>query len=367
MKAVLASYLGFWARLLLGIKQPSVIGVTGSAGKTTTKEAIVHLMVRCCELGDLVGRTSGSAGNMNTETGLPLAILRFESAPRTRLGWLGMMGLAPLKALILAISPYPRYLVLEYAADQPGDIARLTKIARPDVAVVTAIGPAHLELLGTVEQVAIEKLSLVRAMESGRTALLAREIEVPEDIRTNYQIVRFDGKGERGARAAAQAVLRILGVDLNDRETEARFEGFTLPPQRMNMLQAGAWWIIDDAYNANPLSMRFALEELSRFAKEKRGRRVAILGDMLELGRESLGYHQAIGKLATTRADLIVGVGPAAKAYLAATWYPTAKVAARAIQTVLRPHDVILVKGSRGVAMEQIVEALVNESKKDEP
>lgn len=358
MNHLVAHYLAVWARLILVVKRPLVIGVTGSAGKTTTKEAIFHLLKALAKEGKLKGEIGASSGNLNSETGLPLAILRFKEAPETRLGWFGLMVWVPVQALLVLLSSYPRYLVLEYAADKPGDIAYLANLARPSLAVITAIGPAHLELFGTVRQVAKEKLSLVRAMPQGSPVIIHREVVLPRELEKTYRVTRVDGRGREVARRLACDVARALGVKLSEKQTERLFKDFELPPQRLTTFRCGDWWVIDDVYNANPLSMWLAFEELKLLGQQQAGRRVAILGDMLELGHEAPTYHREIGQAARRVADLVIGVGPLAQAYQGKYWYETSRTASREIEQFLKPRDIILVKGSRGMRMEEIVETL---------
>jgi UDP-N-acetylmuramoyl-tripeptide--D-alanyl-D-alanine ligase len=333
-----------------------VVAITGSTGKTSTKDILAALLAAHV-------RTFASPENLNTEIGLPLAILA-----------------APVDT---------QALVLEMAMRGAGQIGELTAIARPDVGVIVNVGPAHLELLGSLEAIAAAKAELIAGLAPGATIVLpAREPLLEAHMRPDLRTVSFGDGGEvvleeehpdgavrirhGGVRLAiepsfteahnvrnllaAVAAAEAIGV-LHEGPLEVRFSA--LRGERRTL--PGGVLVIDDCYNANPMSMRAAIDEL---AETDASRRVAVLGDMLELGTEAPGFHREIGAHAAERGvELLVTVGPLA-ALMRGGFdgevhsVADAPAAAELLPGLLRAGDVVLVKGSRGVGLELIARAL---------
>jgi UDP-N-acetylmuramoyl-tripeptide--D-alanyl-D-alanine ligase len=303
-----------------------VIGITGSTGKTSTKDLLAG-MLRPHR------RTVATPQNLNTEIGLPLTVLG-----------------APADTEVL---------VLEMAMRGRGQIAELVQIAEPDVGVVTNVGPVHLELLGSVEAIADEKLALVDGLPPGGTAVVPAEFadRVPDGVKTlvpdgdlGALEIPFDSAHMRLNAATALAAARAVGVEPSgpvEVELSAR------RGQRTETAEGVV--VVDDCYNANPMSMRAALDELAR----ARGRKVAVLGDMLELGPDERRFHEEVGAYARERADVLVTVGPRAEAMGGDHAVPDAAAAAHLVAGLVRPGDTVLVKASRGVGLEAVSEALV--------
>ncbi len=334
----------------------SVIAVTGSTGKTTTKELLAKLI-------SPYRRTVASAANFNTEIGMPLQILH-----------------APAGSEVL---------VLEMGMRGPGQIAELARIAEPDVGVIVSIGPAHLDQLGSVEAVAGAKAELIAALAPGATAVLpAGERLLAPHLRDDVRTVTFGVQGDVRLVSQDTAELEIaihgerLALEVNFTEPHLRHNllaaiaaadaigvrpGHRLvfepsPGRGKRQVTAGGVTLINDAYNANPASMQAALEVLA--ASAATGRRVAVLGDMLELGTDSERYHRDVGAYANGRADLLVGVGPRAVAMAQAFDSQTvlasdADAASELVAEIVRPGDVVLVKGSNAVGLERICERLI--------
>ncbi len=345
-----------WRREL-GAGGARVIAVTGSTGKTSTKDLLLGVL-------ESQRRTVASRANFNTEIGLPLELLG-----------------APAGTEVL---------VLEMGMRGPGQIAELAAIAEPDVGVIVSVGPVHLELLGSVEAIAAAKAELIAALAPGATAVLpAGEPLLAPHLRDDLHTVTFgpggavtlvggtpdsveiDAGGERislevdftqahlranllAAVAAAQAVgVRPAGrVEL--RLSAGRGQHVELP---------GGVTLLDDAYNANPMSMRAALDELDAVGRP--AHRIAVLGDMLELGPLELDFHREIGAYAADRADVLITVGPRARV-MGETFggrshhAPDAEAATEIVRDLLRDGDVVLVKASNGVRLAQICQALVS-------
>jgi UDP-N-acetylmuramoyl-tripeptide--D-alanyl-D-alanine ligase len=309
-----------------------VVAITGSTGKTSTKDLLAAMLAPHL-------RVVATHANLNTEIGLPLTIL---GAPEGT-----------------------QALVLEMAMRGAGQIAELVAIAEPDVGVITNIGPVHLELLGSIEAVAATKAELVRDLRPGATAILpADEPLLDAHLRDDVTIVRF---GEEplpdglelpftsahmllNARAAVAAA-RALGIEPGGRVEVALS---AMRGQRIEL--PGGIAVVNDCYNANPMSMRAALDDLAVSAG---GRRVAVLGDMLELGPEELRFHAEIGEHArASGVELLVTVGPLAREMRGDHAVDSAAQAAELVRELVRPGDTVLVKASRGVGLEVVAEAL---------
>ncbi len=337
-----------------------LIAITGSTGKTSTKDILAALLAP-------QRRTFTSRGNFNTEIGLPLELL---SAP------------ADTEAL-----------VLEMGMRGPGQIAELAQIAEPDVGVIVNVGPAHLEKLGSLEAIAAAKAELIAALRSGATAVLpAGERLLDPHRRADLatvtfgpggdvtllaqagERVRIDAQGEtieleldfrqahlRGNLLAAVAAARAIGVRPQGR-VEVAFSGRRGERHRLR----NGVTVIDDCYNANPMSMRAALDDLAATAGD--GRRVAVLGDMLELGADERAYHAEIGShAAALGVELLVAVGRRSAATAAAFGgplhaVPDAEAAAALVPALVQAGDTVLVKASRGVGLERVVQALLGDA-----
>jgi UDP-N-acetylmuramoyl-tripeptide--D-alanyl-D-alanine ligase len=333
-----------------------VVAITGSTGKTSTKDILAALL-------GLKLRVATSPENLNTEIGLPLAMLA-----------------APAETEVL---------VLEMAMRGAGQIAELTAIADPDVGVIVNVGPAHLELLGSLEAIAAAKAELIAGMREGTSVILPAGEGLLEghrrpELRTitfgeggDFSLlaqeaegeVRIDAGGEelrlRPSFAQAHNVRNLLAAVGAAEALGVRAEGrleVRFSSMRGERVELGdGVVVIDDCYNANPMSMRAAIDELAASAP---ARRVAVLGDMLELGPASAALHREIGEHASAQGvELLLGVGPlaaeivgafAGDAHLASD----AQAAARLLPELLQARDTVLVKGSRGVGLERVVASL---------
>jgi UDP-N-acetylmuramoyl-tripeptide--D-alanyl-D-alanine ligase len=331
-----------------------VIAITGSTGKTSTKDILSALLS-----GTL--RTVATRANFNTEIGLPLEILA-----------------APAGTEVL---------VLELAMRGAGQIAELAQIAEPDVGVIVNIGPVHLELLGSLEAIAAAKAELLTGLRPGATAVVpAGQRLLEAHLRDDLETLTFGPGGDAELRAVDGSRLEIA-LGSNVVSVEVSFTGphqhsnllaallaaqavGVAPPARIDVVfsagrgdrheSARGVLVIDDCYNANPMSMRAALDELATHE----GRRVAVLGDMLELGPDERRFHDEIGTYARKRGvDVLVAVGPLA-AEMAGSFrgeahvVPDAAAAAELAPDLVAPGDAVLVKASRGVGLEAVVEAL---------
>jgi UDP-N-acetylmuramoyl-tripeptide--D-alanyl-D-alanine ligase len=346
-----------------------VVAITGSTGKTSTKDILEALLRASPPVPGDVVRVAASPANFNTEIGLPLALL--------------------------AAAGDSQVLVLEMAMRGPGQIAELTAIAEPDVGVIVNVGPAHLELLGSLEAIAAAKAELIAGLAPGASAVVpAGEPLLTPHLRGDVRTVSF-GEGadvSLGERLEDGRVVILAGgreIELRPSFTQAHnlrnllaavaaagALGYT-PSGRLDVsfsamrgqreALAGGRVLIDDCYNANPMSMRAAIDDLAETAG---ARGVAVLGDMLELGPDAPRLHREIGEHAEARGvGLLVTVGPLAAgmgAGFAGVSHAVADAegAAELLGTLLRDGDTVLVKGSRGVGLERVVESLRGEAER---
>ncbi len=354
-------------------KSTHVVVVTGSNGKTTVKE------MTWAALGG-PARAARTPGNWNNRIGVPLALLAMDA---------------------------PALAVVEAGTNEPGEIARLGEIAQPDVAVVTSVAPAHAGPLGGLDAIYAEKTSIFGALGLGGTAIVpvedqrlveaarrsgakvvtfgraqgahsrARTFEVSPagtlvrlDVGGESVALTLPGLGVPVARAAAAALAVATALGRPAGQAAADLLAYYEPaPHRQALVQAGPITVVDDCYNANPASVHAALDALAAVAPA--GHRVAVLGDMLELGAECARFHREVGAhAAQCGVRLVVAVGDwagevARGAAEGGTAQPEVVAAADASEAVARlrdrlePGDWVLVKGSRAMGLEQVVDAIV--------
>jgi UDP-N-acetylmuramoyl-tripeptide--D-alanyl-D-alanine ligase len=334
-----------------------VIGITGSTGKTSVKDICRAI---------LPGDVHASPENFNTEIGLPLSML---SAPEGT-----------------------DVLVLEMGMRGPGQIAELCAIAEPDVAVVTNVGPVHVELLGSIEAIAATKAEIIDGLRRDGTAVVPADPgPLAPHLERAPKLLRFGAGGDVDAVEVAvesgstEALIRTpagerrfslpfaeahnlenalaaiaagvaLGADLDEMAPLAPRIVFSRLRGELVELPEDAI-LINDSYNANPVSMRAALDHLASI--DAKGRRLAVLGEMRELGPEAATYHREVGEYAREQGvELLIGVGEQASAYEPDEHVADADAAAAALAAALAPGDAVLVKGSRAVGLERVAEKL---------
>ncbi len=414
MQKLFQKILIFLAKMYLWRYQPTIIAVTGNVGKSSTRDAIAAVM-----------RSKGSVrvgvGSINNLFGVPLTILSDDVSEYLTAGgtpWFWFKTLLFSKLRLLTFRPYPQYVVLEYGADHPGDIKQLAHLFPPHVGVVTAVGdvPVHVEYFSDPDQLANEKSHLVHAIKSGGHAILNQDDDAVLAMKdkttasvvtfgfgdhagvriSNYEI-SFDehnrpegvtfklhcggsfvpvklygslGKSQAYAAAAAAAVGVALNMNLVD--ISAALGSYQGPNGRLKILKGIKDTIIlDDTYNASPAAMHIAFETLRDVAAP---RRIAVLGDMLELGRYTADAHQTVGNLAGSIANILVCVGDKGRLIADAAanqlpqenifWFETSDEAKSKVQELIQPGDVVLVKGSQGKRMEKIVKEIMAQPEK---
>lgn len=413
---VLQKILKIEAKLVLKKHKPKIVGITGSVGKTSTKEAIF------CVLENRF-RVRKSMGSYNNELGVPLTIIGQKTAGRSLWGWF-MIIIKGLMLGILKDKDYPEILVLELGVSYPGDMDYLTKLIKPDIACITAISeiPVHLKYFKNVDNLAAEKIKLAeslskegklvfnyddnrvkRAREKTKASILSygfgkkAEVKATDIVRTSDSII-LDKKDSFGLSfklhyhknvmpvrlpyilsqkqiyAALAAVAVGLTFEMNLVDIAESLKDFRSPKGRMNLISGIKYThIIDDSYNASPDSVIAALDVLSEL--KTNGKKIAILGDMLELGPKTEEGHRMVGKKILDSCDILITVGEASKyIYDEALNAGMDKTnifkfnehdvleAAKFVQNkILREGDLVLIKGSQAMRMEKAVKELMAE------
>jgi UDP-N-acetylmuramoyl-tripeptide--D-alanyl-D-alanine ligase len=325
-----------------------VVAITGSVGKTSTKDILAALLRPHL-------RTVAAPDGFNTEIGLPLTVCRIE--------------------------PDTEVVVTEMAMRGPGQIRDLARIAQPHLGVITAIAPVHLEFLGSLENIARAKAELLEELPAGSVAVLpedAPELEpfVPDGldvrrfappeatVRDGKTHLRWRGRdvvfGFAARHQATNAVAALtaadaLGVEPPDEPVEVSFSRW----RSQELELPGGGLLLNDAWNANPVATRAALAYLLERADGRRT--VAVLGEMADLGPDAPRYHEEVGRAAAD-VGVVVGVGELARNYAPDEWAASAPEAVELVLGLVRPGDAILVKGSRSVGLEVVVDALLGRS-----
>lgn len=351
-----------------------VVAVTGSNGKTTTKELAAAVLSGR-------GAVCRTAANYNNEVGLPLTLLGIKKGDTAAVVEMGMRG--------------------------PGQIAALAAVAAPTVGIVTNVGETHMELLGSIENIARAKAELVTAVPPGGTVILNADdarvaamrsqaadgvrvltygIRAAADVRAQALrteagmtrfMVTYGGErhdyavpllGRHNVYNALAALAAGAALGLSPQEMQAGLTHLSLPKMRYEVHSVGAWTFINDAYNASPASMRASLETTAALYP---GRKIAVLGDMLELGAAAEESHRDVGRIAAAEGfAAVVTYGPQARwihAAAQAAGCPvcrhaeTHEEAADILRTLLMDGDTVLFKGSRGMRMERIMALLAGE------
>jgi UDP-N-acetylmuramoyl-tripeptide--D-alanyl-D-alanine ligase len=347
-----------------------LIGITGSSGKTTTKDMLASILSRA-------GRTLKTEENYNNEIGVPKTLL--------------------------SLSKSHKFAVIEMAMQGPGEIEELARMTRPDIAVITNIGSAHIGLLRSGKNVAKAKGEILGFQskkditvlpaddkffnflkKKARGKIVSFGISNPSDIsainikykgdQTLFSIktkhfllpVKLPLPGKHNIYDALAAAAAACALGIRQEHIKKGLENFKLSSKRLNIIRLNNIRIIDDTYNANPDSMSASLAALKNYPP----RRIAVLGDMLELGRSSRRSHEDIGKLAAElKIEKLISVGKLAKDISKGAKLSGLKnvhaarsnaEAVKILKRSIRPNDTILIKGSRGMKMESIVEGLIN-------
>ena len=404
-KKIVVAILTYEARILIARKRPHIIGITGSVGKTSTKDAVYTVLRERVHVRK-------SEKSFNSEVGVPLTILGLPNGWNSPVRWIKNIFDGALVALFPGT--YPDWLILEIGVDRPGDMARLTAWIKPDIVILTRLPdvPVHVEFFATPEAVIAEKRQLVDALKADGVFVFNNDdeavVRVREGVRqqsigySRYSLSPFTASADKviyengipvgfeftlthGAEATLVQVMGSLGVQqaynfaaaiavgtlfgISIAEGARALRAHVPPPGRMRILPGiKESLIVDDTYNSSPVALDRALQTL----KEVRtiGRKVAVLGDMMELGQYSIPEHEKAGRSAAEIVDLLVTVGVRARSiaegalesglHESRIWqHEDARAAGKELEAFLGPDDIVLVKASQSVRCERTVEEIM--------
>lgn len=382
--------------------KPKIVAITGSVGKTSTKAAVFEVLSSQFDVRE-------NQKNYNNEIGIPLTIIGAHSGGRNPFKWLWVF----VKwILVIVFAKYPEILILELGIDRPGDMKYFMSFIKPSVSIVTNVSYSHIEFFKTVENIAKEKRVIVEALEKEGFAILNADDEntmkmaehteaqvmtfgQAEDANFNASHVVYNYEGERpegisfklshdgktlpirlrNILAGHYVYPALAGIaagivfKMNLVEIAKALESFRSPSGRMNLMRAvNESFVIDDTYNASPMSTLAALSVLEELNST---RKIAVLGDMLELGDQTEAGHREVGKkVFDSKVDIFVAVGERMKfavAELVAQGFPKENIfqfedsvsAGEFLKGILKQGDFVLVKASQGMRTEKIVEKIM--------
>lgn len=397
--------LGLLAKKKIAKHKPLIIGITGSVGKTTTKEAINLVLKNRFKV-------LSPQRSYNTEIGLPLAVFN-ETVPSNLYSFTGWLKIFIHCIQSFGDKEYPQILILEYGLDQPGDIQYLTSLIKPDISVITFVSLAHSVNFGSLEEIAEEKRNLIKPLTNQNWAILNFDNTYIQKMasQTRARVLSFGIKNESTARGkdiqeglkslsfkliyqkkSYPLKTKILGshlvynllagfcvgiaLGLKPEDIIKYLSKFESPPGRMKLISGiKGSLIIDDSYNASPESMDAALEFFKKI--HSRGRKIAVLGMMNELGKWGPVEHQKVGQKAAPIIDILITVGDLANKYLTKGAlelgfkkknifsFSDSKKAGDFLKKIIVYDDLILVKGSQNnIRMEWLVEKIMSEPQK---
>jgi len=409
LKKSVAKILELEARAILKKYKPKIIAVTGNVGKTSTKDAIYTIISKSFY-------TRKSEKSFNSDIGVPLTILGCNNAWNNPLKWL--QNIWQGFSYIIFKKPYPEWLILEVGADRPGDIKKISKWLKPDVVVVTKFSkiPVHIEYFKSKEEVVAEKGCLVDALKHDGVLILNSDDEDAFNFKnktsnktitygmmggaeikaTNYSIYYSEESGEPfgvhfkveyAGNCLPVKIIGTLGMNniysclgalavginlgLNLVEATENLSRYIPSKARMNILKGiKRSIIIDDTYNSSPVALNSALETLKNL--KTKYRKIAVLGDMMELGKHTREAHSEAGVLAATACDLLVTVGLRSRALAESAidtgldedgvlQFDNSVEAGKYIKEIIKEGDIVLVKGSQSTRMEKVVYEIMAE------
>ena len=405
VKKSLAYILRTESKMVLWKYKPKIIAITGSVGKTSTKDAVYSVISG-------MSYVRKSEKSYNSELGLPLTVLGCPNGWNNPLTWTKNI----LKGLWLFIWPhkYPKWLVLEVGIGKPGDMDKTASWIKSDAVIITAIGetPVHIEFFDSRDHLIEEKSKLIKTLKTDGVLVLNADDEAVINMKnkTKSRIITYGFKNDadvvasgdnifydeknipkgvicrvdEGGRslpvliegvfgknhiyASLASLALISGLKLNIVEAISKLKNYEVPPGRMRLLSGvNDSLIIDDSYNSSPFASETALKTLGNI---KMGRKIAVLGDMLELGKHTDEAHKNIGKIARDNCEILMVVGPRAKfirdgAILAGMpkenifEFLNSYEAGEFLKSFVKNGDLILIKGSQGMRMERAVEEIM--------
>jgi len=414
-KKIIVYILRIESELVLFKYKPKIIAITGSVGKTSTKDAVYTVLSK-------ISHVRKSEKSFNSEIGLPLTILGVPNGWNNPFVWI----LNIFKGLWLFLNPfytdkYPKWLVLEVGIGKPGDMKKTASWLKTDVVIMTAIGdtPSHVEFFNSYKHLVEEKSRLIKTLKKDGLLLLNADdpmiLEMKE--KSKYRTITYGFRegadvigsgdtifynkdnepegiifrvdtggsslpvviekvfGRNHVYAALSALALSFSLKFNMLTAVNSLKNYDVAPGRMRLHKGiNDILIIDDTYNSSPFACEFALKTLGQIKTEKnkdeKGRKIAILGDMLELGKHTSEAHENIGKIAKENADILIVVGPRAEKIKEGAieagmnkkniiQFLNSYEAGNFIKTFVEKNDIVLVKGSQGMRMERVVEAIL--------
>lgn len=399
-KKIIIKILTLESKLILWRYKPKIIAITGTAGKTTAKEAVALVL-------ETEFSARKSEKSYNSEIGIPLTIIGSKTGWSSFSAWLSVI----FKGVKTFASPknYPEWLVLETGVDKPNDMNGILLWLKPDIAIVTAIGvvPVHVENFGDVNALINEKAKLVQAVSKNNYVILNGDDKAVLDLRrrtranvitygftpamdivaSNYKMslegisfkvaykgnivpVRLTGVyGEHNVYAALVSLAAAVALGLNLVKSAEAVSKLKPAPGRLNLIEGvNKTLIFDDTYNSSPIALEAAMEVLKNFPSR---RKVAVLGDMLELGKFTEEEHRRVGRLVfDNNIDLLFLAGPRSKLVAQEAMlrgfnpdnifeFSSSEEAGEAILEKIKEGDLIMVKGSQSMRMEKAVEKIM--------
>ncbi len=410
MKKIVIWWLKIFSQLVIKKYQPKIVAITGSVGKTSAKEAIYSVLQKHFSV-------RRSTGNFNNEIGVPLTVLGFRSPGKNLFGWLMVFYQAII--LLIVKQQYPQVLVLEMGADRPGDIRYLTSFIQPDISVLTAVTSVHLEFFKKIENILREKQIIIETVKREGTAILNGDdwLVKQTSLKARSQVITYGlepdnivraveinlSAGNWGAEevvkglsfklvyggssvpiflpgvlgrhqvyAALSAAAVGIACNFNLVEIADALQRFQSPKGRMNLiLGIKDTIVIDDTYNSSPAAAKAGLEVLAEIYLPGQGRRIAVFGDMLELGSYTEQGHREVGhRAAELNIDFLLCVGEKARDIGRGAkeagmgeervyFFSDNQKTGEFLQQLIKKNDLILIKGSQGARMELVVKEVM--------
>ena len=415
LKQIIIWILTLEARIVLFRYKPKILVVTGTVGKTSTKDAIFAVF-------STFSYSRKSEKSFNSEIGVPLAILDLPTAWNNPLGWIKniLLGLS----MIILPNHYPKWLVLEIGTDRPHDVRHIARWLKPDIVVATQFSsvPVHVEFFDSPEEVILEEQSIALSLKKDGVLIINNDDEYSQELRkkvdrkslsfgltekalvkaSRLEVLYSEDKKPLGIRFRADyegasipvVVHGVLGVQhvypilaaitagvskgVNVVKMNEVFNEYTPPRGRMSILEGKQDTIlIDDTYNSSPIAAEKALEALASLERRNQGRKIAVLGDMRELGKYSAREHKHLGEIAGKSADVVVAVGEHSEHISTGAFltdikkenvyeFDTSLQAADFLSGYIKKNDTILLKGSQSTRMEKAVEVLMKNPEEKE-
>jgi len=407
-KKIITCILRIESKLVLLKYKPKIVAITGSVGKTSTKDAVYAVISG-------VSYVRKSEKSFNSEIGLPLTILGCPNGWGNPIIWFKNI-LVGLK-LIIFRNQYPKWLVLEVGVGHPGDMKRTASWLKTDVVIITAIGetPAHIEFFNSRKHLVEEKAGLIKTLKKGGVLVLNADDETVlemknktkhrtitygfkegADLRGSGDNIFYDEKkcpqgiiyrvdeegkslpvvikgvfGKNHVYASLGALALTSGLKFNMLEAINKLQDYDVPPGRMRLLKGvNDSLIIDDTYNSSPFACRSGLETLGEV--KNMGRKIAVLGDMLELGKHTKNAHEEIGKIVPEKAGVLLVVGQRSLSIKTGALeagmnsenifdFGNSYQAGEFLKNFIKKDDLVFIKGSQGMRMERTVEQVMQE------